>query len=126
MRYLLDSTLLIDHGNADPAAVDLLRHLVAEGHDLYVCDVVACEALSFGGDSDLDHLGSLLGALEYVSTSPSAARWAGASRRAQHRAGGKRAVGDALIAGVAAELDAIVVTRNRRDFGRQGVRTLTY
>ena len=126
MRYLLDSTLLIDHGNLDQAAIDVVRNLFEEGHELFTCDVVTCETLSFGGPSDLRQLESLLDALEYVSTSPAAARWAGAQRRARHRAGGKRAVADALICGVAAELDATVVTRNVSDFGRQGVRVLTY
>lgn len=125
MRYLLDSTLLIDHGNNDPAALELLERLVADGHDLYTCDVVSCETLSLERD-DLSHLEALLDALEYVSTSPSAARWAGASRRTRHAAGRKRAVGDALIAGVAAELGAIVVTRNARDFTSQGIETLGY
>lgn len=126
MRYLLDSTLLIDHGNRDPAAIETLRRLFEEGHELYTCDVVTCETLSFGGSDDLRHLERLLDALEYVSTSPNAARWAGASRRSRHRAGGKRAVGDALIAGVATDLDAVVVTRNTTDFERQGVRILSY
>jgi len=126
VRYLLDSTLLIDHGNADEGAVTTLRGLVEAGHELYTCDVVTCEALSFGESADLSHLERLLDALEYVSTSPEAARWAGASRRARHRAGGKRATGDALIAGVAHELGATVVTRNSRDFTRQGVPVLEY
>jgi predicted nucleic acid-binding protein len=126
MRYLLDSTLLIDHANRDPAALGMLRSLFEEGHELYTCDVVTCEALSFGDSGDLHHLESLLDALEYVALSPPAARWAGASRRARHRTGGKRAVGDALIAGLAVELEAVVVTRNVRDFDQQGVRTLEY
>ena len=126
MRYLLDSTLLIDHANRDMAALALLRRLYEEGHELFTCDVVTCEALSYEAPSGLAHIEALLSALEYVSTSPSAARLAGASRRARHRAGGKRAVGDALIAGVASKLEAIVVTRNVRDFSAQGVETLTY
>jgi predicted nucleic acid-binding protein len=125
-RYLLDSTLLIDHANRDSAALEMLRTLFAGGHELYTCDVVTCESLSLGGPDDVRHIELLLDALEYVSTSPSAARWAGLSRRTHHRAGGKRAVGDALIAGLATELDAVVVTRNERDFTRQGIRTLTY
>ncbi|HEX5589808.1 MAG TPA: type II toxin-antitoxin system VapC family toxin [Candidatus Limnocylindrales bacterium] len=126
MRYLLDSTVLIDHANRDVAAMRLVRGLIEEGHDLYTCDVVTCEVLSKGEPDDVRHVEILLDALEYVSTTPSAAGWAGASRRSRHAAGGNRALGDALIAGIAIDLDAIVVTRNRRDFARQGVRTLEY
>jgi predicted nucleic acid-binding protein len=126
MRYLLDSTLLIDHGNGDLAAARMLRELVEGGHDLFTCDVVTCETLSRGDDEQLRHLRTLLDALEYVSTSPDAARWAADSRRTRRLAGGKRSLGDALIASVAVSLDATVVTRNRPDFERQGVRVLDY
>ena len=126
MRYLLDSTLLIDHANGDPAAITLLARLVGEGHDLITCDVVTCEVLSRGRSEDLRHLDALLASLEYISTTPDAARWAGASRRARNLAGGKRALGDALIAGIAADLQATVVTRNRPDFERQGIPVLDY
>jgi len=126
VRYLLDSTLLIDHANRDAAATALLLRLFEEGHDLYTCDVVTCEALSRGEPDDLRHITVLLDALEYVSTTPVAARWAGAARRERNDAGGKRALGDALIAGIATDLDAVVVTRNRRDFERQGIRILEY
>jgi len=40
--------------------------------------------------------------------------------------GGRRALADALIAGVAQALRATVVTRNRPDFERQGVTVLGY
>jgi predicted nucleic acid-binding protein len=126
MRYLLDSTLLIDHANRDPAATALMFRLFEEGHDLYTCDVVTCEALSRGEPDDLQHITVLLDALEYVSTSPAAACRAGTVRRERNDAGGRRALGDALIAGIAADLDAVVVTRNRRDFERQGIHTLEY
>ena len=126
MRYLLDSTVLIDHANRDAAALRMIRGLVEDGHDLYTCDVVTCEALSKGASDDLLHLESLLDALEFVATSPGAARRAGAARRERHAAGGKRALGDALIAGIAVELDATVVTRNGRDFKRQGIPVLAY
>ncbi len=126
MRYLLDSTVLIDHGNGDSAAAALLRRLIEEGHDLYTCDIVTCETLSLGDPADLRHLETLLDALEYVATTPAAARWAAASRRTRHLAGGKRATGDALIAGIATDLGAVVVTRNQADFVRQSVATLDY
>ena len=40
MRYLLDSTVLIDHANADAPAAELLERLFSEGHELYTCDVI--------------------------------------------------------------------------------------
>lgn len=87
MRYLLDTTLLIDHGNGDAAATDLLRRLVDEGHDLYTCDVVTCEALSRGDSDHLRHMTALLDALEYIATTPAAARLAAVARRSRSAAG---------------------------------------
>jgi predicted nucleic acid-binding protein len=126
MRYLLDSTLLIDHANRDAPAGELLRRLHSEPHELYTCDVVSCETLSQGDADHLRRLRTLLDALEYAATSPKAARWAANSRLARHRAGGRLGLGDSLIAGVAAELGATVVTRNRPDFERQGIEVLDY
>lgn len=126
MLYLLDSTLLIDHANGDQPATALLMRLFEEGHGLLTCDVVTCETLSLGDDDQRRHLRTLLDSLEYVSTSPDAARWAAESRRQRHLAGGRRALADALIAGVAHMLQAVVVTRNRPDFERQGIPTLAY
>ena len=126
MRYLLDSTLLIDHANGDAPASALLRRLFEEGHDLLSCDVVTCEVLSLGTDAEVRHLRTLLNALDYVATAPDAAAWAGASRRQRHLSGHKRSLADALIAGVAQAMDATVVTRNRPDFERQGIPVVTY
>jgi predicted nucleic acid-binding protein len=126
VRYLLDSTLLIDHANRDEPAGELLERLQSEPHQLYTCDVVTCETLSQGDAKHLRHLRTLLDALEYVATSPDAARWAANSRLVRHRAGGRLGLGDSLIAGVAAELGATVITRNRPDFERQGIDVLSY
>jgi predicted nucleic acid-binding protein len=126
VRYLLDSTLLFDLANGDAGAAEVLGRLFGDGHDLYTCDVVTAETLSRGEPDQLRHLTVLLDALDYVATSPTAARWAASSRRERHLAGGRRALADALIAGVAADLGATIVTRNRPDFERQGASVLTY
>ncbi len=126
MRYLLDTTLIADHAHGFPPATALLARLYQEGAELFTCDVVTCEALSGGTDQHLRAVERLLEPLEYVSTSPDAARWAAASRLARHRAGGKLGLGDSLIAGVAAELGATVISRNRPDFERQGIPVLAY
>ena len=125
MRYLLDSTVLIDHAQGLPAAVDLVRSLFSEPNDLLICDVVVTETLSKGPDDEIAVIGRLIDALEYVATDPDAARWAGTSRRRGGRTS-PRTVSDALIAGVAWSFDATVVTRNPKDFEAQGIPVLTY
>jgi predicted nucleic acid-binding protein len=126
MRYLLDTTLIVDHVNGHEPAVALLHRLHEDGAELYTCDVVVCEALSGGDDEHRRVVSRLLGALDYVATDPEAARAAGAARLQRHQSGGKLGLGDALIAAVARGLDATVVTRNRPDFERQGASVLDY
>jgi Predicted nucleic acid-binding protein, contains PIN domain len=125
MRYLLDTTLLIDHANGRPGALAVVRTLFSEPNDLFVCDTVVTEATSGVDDVEVGAIIALIDAVEYVSTHPDAARWAGASRRRLRRTS-PRQLGDAMIAGVAWFNDAVVVTRNPRDFEVQGVRVLGY
>ena len=126
MRYLLDTTLIVDHAHGHAPAMELLERLYEEGAELFTCDVVVCEALSGGTDDHRDVVGRLLRALDYVATDPMAVRAAGQARLERHQAGGKLGLGDALIAAVARGIDATVVTRNRPDFERQGAPVLSY
>lgn len=126
MRYLLDTTLIVDHAHGYPPAMALLHRLYEGGAELFTCDVVVCEALSGGSDEHLAVVARLLEPLDFVATDPTAARAAGAARLERHRSAGKLGLGDALIAAVATSLDATVVTRNRPDFERQGALVLTY
>jgi len=125
MRYILDTTLLIDHSKGRPGVADLVALLFAESSDLYVCDVIVAEALTGGDAIQRATIESLIRALEYVSTAPAAAVWAADSRRTRGSTG-PRSLADAIIAGVAWFNDAIVVTRNPHDFEVQGVRVLAY
>ncbi len=126
MRYLLDTTLIIDHANGYEPAMRTLKTLYEQGAELFTCDVVVCEALSGGTDEHLDVIRSLLRPLDYVATDPATAAAAGAARLERHRSGGRLGLGDALIAAVAKGLDATIVTRNRPDFERQGASVLAY
>lgn len=125
VRYLIDTTVLIDHAKARPGIDALVATLFAEPNDLLVCDVVVTEALSGGDERQLATMRSLIRALEYVSTHPDSAIRAGEGRRRLGRTS-PRGLADALIAGVAWFNDAIVVTRNPQDFEIQGVRVLGY
>lgn len=126
MRYLLDTTLIIDHAHGYEPAMRLLHRLYEEGAELFTCDVVVCEALSGGSDEHRQVISTLLDPLDFVATDPAAARAAGAARLERHRSGGRLGLGDAIIAAVARGMDATIVTRNRPDFERQGVAVLGY
>ena len=125
MRYVLDTTLLIDHAKDRPGVAGLVASLFEGANDLFTCDVVVAEALTGGDPVQRITIETLIRALEYVSTSPDAAVWAADSRR-QRRASGPRSLADAIIAGIAVTMDATVVTRNPKDFEIQGVRVLGY
>ena len=126
MRYLLDTTLIIDHAHGYKPAMELLHRLYEQGAELFTCDVVVCEALSGGSDEHLSVISRLLEPLDYVAIDPSTARMAGEARLRRHRSEGRLGLGDALIAAAAIGLEATVVTRNRPDFERQGAAVLSY
>ncbi|MEA2623358.1 MAG: hypothetical protein QOH61_2268 [Chloroflexota bacterium] len=127
MRYLLDSTVLIDYSHDHPWGREIMERLFAESSELYTCAVVACETLSGGSPEQREAIRSALGALEYVAVNPEGAAWAGDRRRERIEAGHRKpSLGDALIAGVAWTLDATIVTRNARDFEAFGIPVLGY
>lgn len=124
-RYLLDTTVLVDHAHDAFGASDLIDRLFGETGDLFTCDAIVAEALSKGGDAERLVIEHMIRALEYVSISPEAARWAGAVRRQRGQSSPRR-LADAIVAAVAWSLDATIVTRNPRDFEGLGVPVLGY
>ncbi len=127
MSFVLDSTVIIDYCIGYPPGEQIVDKLFAQPQDLYVCDVVTCEALSKGTEEDLRLARSLLQALEYVALAPDDAAWAGDKRRELIAAGQRKpSTTDALIAALAHSLGATVVTRNARDFAAFDVPVLGY
>jgi predicted nucleic acid-binding protein len=126
MAYVIDTTLVIDHVNGLEPGPSTLARLFEETGNLYICDVVACEALSKGSAQERDAVSRLLDAFEYVAVAPDHARWAGDQRRRLAEAGRRHPVADALIAATARALDATVVTRNVADFAAFQVPVLGY
>lgn len=125
VRYLLDTTVIVEHAAGDSGAVGAIASLFEETSDLYACDVVTCEALSGGTDEERAVIRRFLDALEFVALGPAEARLAGELRRAAGRGSG-RSLGDALVGALAIALGATVVTRNRPDFARMGVPVREY
>ena len=125
MKYLLDTTLLIDHVHGRPEAIALVEWLFSQPNDLFTCDVIVAEALSRGDAAEVAAITALIDVLEYVSTSPDAARRAGDDRR-RRNVTSYRSLPDAIIAGVAWSLDLTVVTRSAKDFEKLSVPILAY
>ncbi len=126
VRYLLDTTFVIDHMRGDPAAVARLAVIVEDGDEPFVCDVVACEAWSGAHDDADPDLVGFLRFVEFVQAGPEQARRAGRWRAAARRRGRTLSAPDALIAASAEAIDAVVLTRNDRDFALTSARTERY
>lgn len=126
MRYLLDTTFVIDHLRGDPVAVARLSNIVENGDEPYVCDVVACEAWAGAHDDRDRNLDALLRFVEFAQAGPEQARRAGRWRADARRRGWTLSAPDALIAASAEALGAAVLTRNVRDFALTAARVESY
>ena len=126
VKYLLDTTVLLDFAHDREGAVELVDRLFEEAETLYTCEVVTCEALSGGDEQERSVIGGVLDALEYVALPPGSARWAAEARRAGRSVPRARSLADALIAATAWNLGATLVTRNPRDFERLGIPVMRY
>ena len=126
MRYVLDTTFVIDHLRNDRAAVHKFASIFEDGDEVFVNEVVVCEAWTGAhlvGDPDLE---ALLQVIEFVRPAALQARAAGRWRAEARARGWSLGLADALVAACADSLDAAVLTRNARDFALTPVRVETY
>jgi predicted nucleic acid-binding protein len=126
VRYVLDTTFVIDHLRSDSAAVHRFASLFENGDEVFVNEVVVCEAWSGAHLPDDPDLEALLQVIEFVQPAPVHARAAGRWRAEARARGWNLGLPDALIAACADSLDAAVLTRNARDFALTPVRVETY
>ncbi len=75
----------------------LVEWLFNQTNDLFTCDVIVAEALSRGDAAEVAAITALIDVLEYVSTSPDAARRARDDRRCRNVTS-YRSLPDAIIA----------------------------
>ena len=120
-RHLLDSDAAIDFLYGIPASVALLRQLVHQGNRLCTCDVVNAEVFSGLDPSDRQRGWEFLSSLEFLATTAAASRHAGEWRYDFARRGIALATTDTLIAAVALEHQAALITGNVRHFPMPGL-----
>lgn len=126
MRYVLDTTFVIDHLRDDPAAIRRFAAIFEAGDEVFVNEIVVCEAWAGArGTTDPD-LEALLEVIEFVQPAPIHSQAAGRWRADARRRGWTLGLADALIAACADSLDAAILTRNARDFELTPVRVETY
>jgi len=126
MRYLVDTTFVIDHLRGDAAARQRMAQLVGEGDELNVNEVVVAESWTGARTDDDPDLDVFLRFLEFVQPAPRSAKLAGRWRADARRRGWTLSMTDALIAAAAEGLGAVILTRNRRDFAFTPIRVETY
>jgi len=115
-RYLLDTTALIDFSRGREPAVSWIRAMLADRHELGVCDVNVAEfysGLPVGASPAVDEF---LQALTYWDISRAAAARAGTDRYSYARRGQQLSTTDVLVAASARERGAVLVTANVKDY----------
>ncbi|HYN68781.1 MAG TPA: PIN domain-containing protein [Candidatus Eisenbacteria bacterium] len=125
MRYLLDSTFIIDYLRGLAGARDRLARMFEDGDEPLVNEVVVCEAWVGAREPD-PALEALLRPIEFIQPGTDAARRAGRWRADARAKGLTLSLADALVAAAADDADAAVLTRNVRDFGLTPVRVESY
>lgn len=126
MRYLLDTTFVIDYLRGEPAAIRRLAQLFADGDVLMVNEVVVGEAATGAPRHPDPDLTALLKPMEFVQPPADAALTAGRWRAEARANGHSLSLADALIAAAADVAGAAVLTRNVRDFRLTPVRVEDY
>lgn len=123
--YLLDTDALIDFSRGvQPATSWILSWM--EGDDMVaLCPVTVAEFSAGLSAEQLAHWEPLLFSLPYWGITPRAALHAGQHRHALRRAGRTITLSDALLAAVAREHNATLVTGNVGHFELPGLSVLT-
>ena len=126
VRYMLNSAFVIDHLRGVPEAVDRLARLFQDGDEPIVTEVIVCEVATGAPLHPDPDLLAFLEPVEFIQPGPGEALLAGAWRASARRHGHHLSLPDALIAAAACAVDAVVLTRNLRDFAMTEVRVEAY
>jgi len=115
-RVLLDTSILIDLANGKQPATTTVHDLVARDADVCVCAVVISEFVTGLRPEQRSRWMIFFATLRFLSSTSTAAVRAGAYRHDVARRGRALSTGDTLIAAIAYEAGAVVLTEDPKDF----------
>jgi tRNA(fMet)-specific endonuclease VapC len=122
--HLLDSDAVIDHLKGITSTTALMTSLPAQGHVLCSCDIVVAEVFSGLPPQARAIAAPFLASLQFLPTTETAAQQSGIWRYDFARRGVTIPTTDTLIAAVATEHGAVLVTGNVKDYPMQGITLL--
>lgn len=114
--YLLDSDAVIDYFNGSPPAMELVEQLYLRRDIPCTCDIVIAEVSSGLRPKDRQRGYALLRGMLFLSASPDASGQAGIWRYDFARRGRQLPTTDCLIAAIAHEHGATLLTGNVKDY----------
>jgi predicted nucleic acid-binding protein len=125
MKYLLDADTLIDYildrGNARPR----IATMIEQGDEAAVCVITVAEIYSGLSDKRREIWESWIMALSYWHMGYDVAAQAGKYRKTASEAGRTLAVTDSLLAALARDKDAVLLTSNLKDYPMKDIRVLS-
>ena len=124
-RYLLDTDALVDFSKGFEPTMSRILAWVDAGDTLAVCAVSLAEFCAGLEREDLSRWREFLASLAYFEISRDAAIHAGQDRYRFKRLGMSITTADSLLAAVARERDATLVTGNVKHFPMRGVALLS-
>ncbi len=115
-KYMLDTTVLIDHLRGRRQVIELVTGLARAGNELGVCSIGVAELYSGLRDKHRAVAAQLIDSLEYWEATREAAKVAGSYRFGLARSGTALTTTDALVAAIAREHGATLITANTRHY----------
>jgi predicted nucleic acid-binding protein len=125
MKYLLDTDTLIDFIQDRGDTRSRIVAMLEGGDEVGLCAVTVAELYS--GLSEQNHVKwqAFMSTLPYWDVTRDGARQAGIDRKVASATGRTMQVADSLIAAVAREQQAVVLTSNIKDYLMKDVRVLS-
>ncbi|HYU18187.1 MAG TPA: type II toxin-antitoxin system VapC family toxin [Chloroflexota bacterium] len=125
MRYLLDTTALIDYSKGREPAQTRILALIETGEEVGVCAVNVAEFYAGLAPSTHQVWDQFIESLSYWHIGREAAARAGQERYELARRGQTISLADALVGAAAREYDATLITSNVRDYPMPDLRLLS-